>query len=248
MSIGDWLERNVMSKPAREMLDMVLGGTYTSTSAEVSLLWMLLQMSSAGGPTFVISGKGGSQDARPVGGMGAIYRPMVAALGDALHLSRPVRTIIQDTDGVTVQSDGFSVRAYRAIVAIPMAIADSIGYEPALPADRAFLNQRMPSGAVIKTSLIYDKPFWRADGLSGQSAAPGTAATLTIDACTDTGSPGIMCAITEGPAARRLTDLSESDRRAAIIGELIDRFGELARTPTEYHEQNWSLERYSGAG
>ena len=57
-----------------------------------------------------------------------------------------------------------------------------------------------------------------------------------------------MCAITEGPAARRLTDLSESDRRSVIIGELIDRFGEKALTPVEYHEQNWSLERYSGGG
>ncbi|MGV7921514.1 monoamine oxidase, partial [Mycobacterium kansasii] len=41
MSIGDWLERNVLSRPAREMLDMVLGGTYTSTASEVSFLWML---------------------------------------------------------------------------------------------------------------------------------------------------------------------------------------------------------------
>ncbi len=248
MSIGDWLERNVLSKPAREMLDMVLGGTYTSTSSEVSFLWMLLQMSSASGPTFVISAKGGSQDARPVGGMGAIYRPMVSELGDALHLSRPVRTIIQDVDGVTVQSDGFSVRAHRAIVAIPMAIASSIVYEPALPVDRAFLHQRMPSGAVIKTSVIYDEPFWRADGLCGQSAAPGAPVTLTIDACTDTGNPGIMCAIIEGPAARRLTQLGESERKAVILGELVDRFGEKASAPMEYHEQNWTVDRYSGGG
>jgi monoamine oxidase len=163
-------------------------------------------------------------------------------------LSRPVRTIIQDVDGVTVQSDGFAVRAHRAIVAIPMAIASSIVYEPALPVDRAFLHQRMPSGAVIKTSVIYDEPFWRADGLSGQSAAPGTPATLTIDACTDTGNPGIMCAITEGPAARRLTDLGESERKALIIGELVSRFGQKASAPVEYHEQNWTLERYSGGG
>lgn len=248
MSVGDWLERNVPSKPAREMLDMVLAGTYTSSAAEVSLLWMLLQMSSGGGPTFVISGKGGAQDARPVGGMGAIYRPMVAELGDALHLSRPVRTIIQDVDGVTVQSDGFAVRAHRVIVAIPMAIAASIGYEPALPVDRAMLNQRMPSGAVVKTSVIYDEPFWRADGLSGQSAAPGTPATLTIDACTDIGSPGILCAITEGPAARRLTDLDEEQRKATIIGELVHRFGEKASAPVEFHEQNWTLDRHSGGG
>ncbi|KAA1249238.1 FAD-dependent oxidoreductase [Mycobacterium simiae] len=247
-SIAEWLETNVMSKPAREMLDMALAGPYTSAPSEVSTLWMLLQMASGGGPTFVISGKGGAQDARPVGGMGAIYRPIAAELRDTLHLNQPVRRITQDADGVTIDSHNLAIRADRVVVSIPMAIASSISYEPMLPVDRSFLHQRMPGGAVIKTSVVYDEPFWRADGLSGQSAAPGTAATLTIDACTDTGNPGIMCAITEGPAARRLTRLDPAERKAAIIGELVERFGDKAKSVVEYHEQNWTTDRYSGGG
>ncbi len=248
ISLAEWLDKNTLSRPAREMLDMALAGPYTSAASEVSMLWVLLQMGSAGGPNFVISGKGGAQDARPVGGMGAIYGPMAAELGDALHLSQPVKQITQDAEGVTVRADDVTVRARRAIVAIPLAIASSIVYEPMLPVDRAFLHQRMPSGAIFKTSVIYDEPFWRADGLSGQSASPGSLATLTIDACTDTGSPGVMCVITEGIAARRLGRLNEAERKAAIIGELVDRFGNRARTPLEYHEQNWTTERYSGGG
>jgi monoamine oxidase len=248
ISLGEWIEKNTMSKAAREMLDMALSGVYTSAGSETSLLWALQQMGSGGGPTFVISGEGGAQDARPVGGMGAIYRSIVAELGGALHLSRPVRQIAQDADGVTVTADGLTVRARRAIVAIPLAIASSIVYEPLLPVDRALLHQRMPGGSVIKISIIYDEPFWRADGLCGQSAAPGTPATLTIDACTNTADPGIMCVITEGPAARRLTKMDEADRKAVIIGELIDRFGGKANAPLEFHEQNWTTERYSGGG
>ncbi|MCV7443569.1 FAD-dependent oxidoreductase [Mycobacterium paraense] len=248
ISLGEWIENNTMSKAAREMLDMAIAGVYTSAGSETSLLWALTQMGSGGGPTFVISGKGGAQDARPVGGMGAVYRSIAAELGDALHLSRPVRQITQDGDGVTVAADGLTVRARRAIVAIPLAIASSIVYEPMLPVDRAFLHQRMPGGAVIKISIIYDEPFWRADGLCGQSAAPGSPATLTIDACTNTADPGIMCVITEGPAARRLTRMDEADRKAAVIGELVDRFGAKANAPLEFHEQNWTTERYSGGG
>jgi monoamine oxidase len=248
ISLAEWLDRNTMSKAAREMLDMALAGAYTSAASEISMLWVLLQMGSAGGPNFVISGKGGSQDARPVGGMGAVYGPMAAELGDALHLSQPVREINQDAEGVTVRSDGLTVRADRVVVAIPLAIASSIVYDPMLPVDRALLHQRMPGGAIFKTSVIYDEAFWRADGLSGQTAAPNSLATLTIDACTDTGNPGIMCAISEGTAARRLQRLSEAERRAAIIGELVDRFGDKARTPLEYHEQNWTTDRYSGGG
>jgi monoamine oxidase len=248
ISLAEWIDKNTMSKPAREMLDMALAGPYTSAASEVSVLWMLLQMASAGGPTFVISGKGGSQDARPVGGMGAIYRPMAAALGDGLHLSQPVRQITQDADGVTVRANDLMVRARRVIVAIPLAIASSITYEPMVPVDRAFLHQRMPGGAVFKISVVYDEPFWRADGLSGQSAAPGSLVTLTIDACTDTGDPGVMCVITEGIEARRLGQLDEAERKAAVIAELVDRFGSKASAPLEFHEQNWTTERYSGGG
>jgi len=248
ISVGEWIEANTMSRPAREMLDMALAGTYTSAGSETSLLWLLLQMGSGGGPMFVISGKGGAQDARPVGGMGAIYGPIAAELGDALHLSQPVRKITQDADGVTVSADDVTVRARRVIVAIPLAVATSIAYEPTLPVDRALLHQRMPSGAVIKISIVYDEPFWRADGLSGQSTSPGSPATLTIDACTDTGNPGIMCVITEGPAARRLTKLDEAERKAVVIRELVDRFGSKANAHLEFHEQNWTLERYSGGG
>ncbi|WP_118915580.1 flavin monoamine oxidase family protein [Mycobacterium shigaense] len=249
ISVGAWIHRHTASGQAREMLDMALGGTYTSDASETSLLWLLTQMgSSGGGATFVISGKGGAQDARPVGGMGALHRPMVAELGDALHLSQPVRQIAQDADGATVRAADLTVRARRVIVAIPLAIATSIDYEPALPLDRALLHQRVPSGAVIKTSICYDEPFWRGDGLSGQSSSPGSPATLTIDACTDTADPGIMCVITEGPAARKLTYLDEAEQKSILINEVVDRFGSKAKEPREFHLQNWSTERYSGGG
>ncbi|CPR09230.1 amine oxidase [Mycobacterium bohemicum DSM 44277] len=248
ISLAEWLDKNTMSRAAREMLEMAIAGAYTSAASEVSMLWVLTQMGSAGGPTFVISGEGGAQDARPVGGMGAIYGPIAAELGDALHLSQPVRQIDHDGAGVTVRADDMTVRARRVIVAIPMAIASSILYEPMLPVDRAFLNQRMPSGAVMKISIVYDEPFWRAAGFSGQSAAPGSPASLTIDACTNTADPGIMCVITEGPAARRLGSLDPAERKAIVIGELVDRFGDKANAHREFHEQNWTVERYSGGG
>lgn len=248
ISLDEWLHRNILSAQAREMLDMAIGGLYTSASSEVSLLWALHQMGSAGGPSFVIASKDGSQDARVHGGMGAIHAPMVAELGDALHLSHPVQRIAHDDDGVTVHADGMTVRAQRAIVAVPLAVAGQIAYEPTLPVDRSYLHHRMPSGAVFKISVVYDNAFWRADGLCGQSAAPGSPATLTIDACTDTGTPGIMCVITEGRAARSLSRLDDAERRSVVIGELVDRFGSKAANPVSYHEQNWTLDRYSGGG
>jgi monoamine oxidase len=248
MTLAQWLDRNVISKAAHVLLDTAVAGCYTSAASEVSMLFVLYQMASGGGPGFVLGGKGASQDARVVGGMGAIYQPMAAELGDAIQLSQPVRDITQDPDGVTVRSDRGSIRARRVIVAVPLAIASQIIYEPMLPTDRAFLQQRMPSGAIVKISIVYDEPFWRADGLSGQSAAPGTLASVTIDACSDSGTPGILCVIIEGPTAREYDRMDEAERRQAVLDTLVNRFGAKAGKPVDYVEQNWSREPYSGGG
>ncbi|MFC7446898.1 flavin monoamine oxidase family protein [Rhodococcus daqingensis] len=248
ISLAKWLGDNVMSRPARELLETAIAGCYTSAASEVSLLFVLYQMASGGGPGFVLGVKGAAQDERPVGGMGAVYRPMAAEIGDDLHLGQPVRGISQDGNGVTVRSEGMAVRARRAIVAVPLAIASQIHYEPMLPVDRSFLHQRMPSGAILKIAAVYEEPFWREDGLSGQSAAPGSPATITIDAGTDAATPGVLCVIVEGPIARELGRLGEAERRKAVLGELAGRFGERAGSPVDYIEQNWSVERYSGGG
>ncbi|ETW22808.1 flavin monoamine oxidase family protein [Mycobacterium gastri] len=248
MTLAQWLRNYVMSKAAHDLLETAIAGTYTSDASEVSMLFVLFQMASGGGPGFVLGGEGGSQDSRPAGGMGAIYRPMAAELDDAITLSRPVRSISQDSDGVTVQADGLTVRAGRAIVAVPLAIASQIVYEPMLPTDRSFLHQRMPSGAIVKISIVYDEPFWRVGGLSGQSAAPGSLATVTIDGCPDTGTPGVLVVVIEGPTARQYERLDEAGRRQAVLDALVDRFGAKAGRPVDYVEQNWSRERYSGGG
>ncbi len=248
ITVAQWLDHHVRSLAARDLLETAIGGTYTSDTSEVSLLFALHQMASGGGPQFVFGVEGGSQDSRIVGGMAAVYGPMAAEIGDALHLSQPVRRIEQDDDGVTVRSDDMAVTARRAIVAVPIAIGSQILYEPMLPVDRSLLHQRMPSGAIYKINIVYDEPFWRADGLSGQSAAPGTPAPVTIDACTDTGTPGVLCVIVEGPTAREMCALDAAKRRVLILGELAQRFGARARSPVDFVEQNWTTERYSGGG
>jgi monoamine oxidase len=238
ISLAKWLSNHTLSKPAHALLETAISGCYTSAATEVSMLFVLYQLASGGGPGFVLGTKDASQDSRVVGGMGAIYTPIAEEIGESLHLSQPVRRIEQDADGVTVRSDQTTVRARRAVVAVPIAIASQILYEPMLSVDRSFLHQRMPSGAIFKINIVYDEPFWRNDGLSGQSAAPGSPATITIDASTDAPRPGVLCVITEGPIARQLCELDEAARRQAILKELVGRFGSKAGAPVAYIEQN----------
>ena len=233
----EWLEKNLKSKQAHEMLETALARAYTTAASETSLLWMLLQQGWAGSdtiggaPPLSFPARAESQDARPVGGMGAVYRPIVAELADAVHLSRPVRTIAQDDDGVTVGADGLTVRVRRAIVTIPLAIANTISYEPMLPVDR-FDAASTDAGRRDHQDLhlLRRAVLARRRAVRPVGPARKPQATLTIDACTDTGKPGIMCVITEGRAARRTWDAwMRPSAKQTIMRELVDRFGQQGR-------------------
>ncbi|OYN75219.1 flavin monoamine oxidase family protein [Mycolicibacterium sphagni] len=248
ITYAEWLADRTLSKPAHTLLEAAIAGLYTSAASETSMLFVLRQLASGGGPSFVLGVKDGSQDSRIVGGMGAVSGAIAAELGDSLQLNTPVRRIVHDDDGVTVEADNTTVHASRVIVAVPIAIASQILFEPMLPVDRSFLHQRMPSGAVVKINIVYDEPFWRNDGLTGQTFAPGTLATLTIDASTDQPRPGVMCVITEGAEARRYSTMDADERTKEVLANLVDRFGEKAATPVAFLDQDWSVERYSGGG
>ena len=71
---------------------------------------------------------------------------------------------------------------------------------------------------------------------------------MTIDACTDNGTSGVLCVIIEGPPAREMSALDAAKRRGLILDELAKRFGGKARSPVDFIEQNWTTERYSGGG
>ena len=73
---------------------------------------------------------------------------------------------------MTVHADGDGARGRRAIVAVRAARSRrAIAYDPPLPGYRDQLTQRMPLGTVAKCMAIYDEPFWRAEGLSGQGTS-----------------------------------------------------------------------------
>ena len=248
-TFGTWARRNTISRGARALLALGAEAVFAAEPGDLSLLHVLYYTHSAGSFQSLIATTGGAQQDRFVGGSALIAERLAGRLGAAtLKLGVPVSKI-EVTGGKVIASTSVGqFDGRRVIVTAPPLLAGRIEYEPPLPSRREQLTQRVPMGSVIKCQAIYDEPFWRADGLCGQSAAPGTPATLTIDACTDTGIPGIMCVITEGPAARQLSRLDEDERKAAVVGELVDRFGAKANSPRGYHEQNWTVERYSGGG
>ena len=71
-------------------------------------------------------------------------------------------------------------------------------------------------GTVIKCMAIYDRPFWRDQGLNGMATSNTGPVQLTFDNSPPDGKPGVLLGFIEGQAARDLADASADERRAAV--------------------------------
>jgi len=161
-------------------------------------------------------------------------------------LGSPVRRIRFSDGRVTAEADSGEYAGRRIIVSAPPVLAGRISYDPPLPHWRDQLTQRTPMGSVIKCQALYEEPFWRAEGLSGQATGDGEGARIVFDNSPADGSPGVLLGFLEGDEARRLGRRSPAERRQAVLDSFVRYFGPQAATPSGYVELDWQQEQWSG--
>ena len=211
----------------------------------MSLLDLVFLIRSAGGLTPLMTVEGGYQQDQFVGGAQSMADAMASDLGDDLRLGTPVLAIRHDAESVEIAGRDLTVTARHAIVTIPPSLVAGVRFAPALPADRALLFHAMPAGTEVKAVAVYDEPFWRADGLSGASAAMDALFEVTLDTSPPSGETGVMACYSAGPKARQLAAMSAERRRAVVVDTLRTRFGPRAAAPLEVVDHNWAEEEWS---
>ena len=102
----------------------------------------------------------------------------------------------------------------------------------------------MPLGAYIKTEAIYDRPFWRDDGLTGQAASTEGPVRNTIEGSPPSG-PGILVGFIGGDDARIWGQRSAQERQEAVLQSFAKFFGPKALQPRDYLDINWAEEPFS---
>ena len=241
-----WMRRNLATKAGRMLLGLGIEAVWAAQPEDMSLLHVLFYIHSAGSLELLFDTEGGAQQDRFVGGSQRISILMAQELGgENVLLDAPVRKIERADHGVTVTADTATVRARRAIVALAPTLAGRIAYDPALPGFRDQLTQRMPLGTVAKCMAIYDEPFWRAEGLSGQATSDAGPVRLTFDNSPPDGSPGVLLGFLEGRQARQLGRLRADERRTAVVDCFARLFGPRAARPQRYVERLWADEEWS---
>ena len=246
-TFGTWARRNTISRGACTLLALAAEAVFAAEPGDLSLLHVLFYTHSAGSFQNLIGTTGGAQQDRFVGGSALIAQRMADQLGAAtVRLRAAVSRISVTGDKVTATTAAGQFDGKQIIVTAPPQLAGRIEYEPALPRSREQLTQRAPMGSVIKCQVIYDEPFWRAEGLSGQATGDGEGSRVVFDNSPPDGSPGVLLAFLEGDEARRLGRDSVQARRAAVLGSLVRYFGAKAASPSGFLELDWQEERWTG--
>ncbi len=245
-TVATWVRRNTRTEAARSLFELATEAVWAAEPADVSLLHLLFYTRSGSGFNSLVGTGGGAQQDRFHGGSQRLALSMAEQLGaERLRLGAPVRIIEHGEGGVTVHADGVVVAARRVIVAIPPTLAGRIAYDPPLPALRDQLTQRMPQGTVIKTMAIYERPFWREQGLSGQAASDTGPARVVFDNSPPDGDPGVLLGFLEGRLARQWGARSADERREAILAGHARLFGERAARPQRFVERVWAEEEWT---
>ena len=245
ISTSEWLGALDIHPTAIAQLESWLMTLFTADLCEVSLLNTLFLIRSAGNLRTLLATQGGYQQDHVDTGTHSIATAIADELGDIVRRGVRVYGVAQTEQGVRVMAGGLTVTCKRAVIAIPLPLAGNLTYDPPLPLEREFLQQRALGGLVCKVVAVYEQPFWRETGLSGESFSFSDDIVLTMDTSPADGRVGVIMSFIIGPAANRFGGLAPAERRRRVLDALVERFGPLANEPVEVHERDWGREEFS---
>ena len=248
-TVQSYLEANVVDTDARKRLALSVQGVWTVEPRDLSLFHFLFYVASAGGYEQLMETEGCAQERRLEGGAQSVALAIAGHLAQRVSLDVPVRRIAQDDDGIRVETKHGTVAASHVIVtASPGAVVD-IAFTPPLPVTRQRWMDRSVMGDVAKVHVIYDTPFWRKHGLSGQATVYGARDVgVVFDNSPADGSSGVLVAFIYADRLRRWSARPADERRTEVLSTLETLFGARAANPRHYTEKNWPEDVWARGG
>ena len=240
-----WLRRELADDTARDLMRSWLsGGFMTKPAHTFSLLQGLWVVAGAGGMYELFAAEQ-CLAYRVVGGSQLTPLRLAERLGDRVVLGAPVREIRWSPESVEVDAGSIRARARAAIVAVAPNLTGAIRFDPALPPWRLRLEQAVSQGSITKVLAVYEQPFWRADGLSGEGFAPYGLVREIYDNTPPSASVGVLCTFLAGEVAEDAGRMSPDARRSAVLEGLASYVGPHALRAIDYIETDWCAEEWT---
>ena len=180
------------------------------------------------------------------GGLARLTDTLAASLPvDTVRYGAEVEHLRRKTDGVDVATtEGRTFHAKRVSLALPPRLAADLTFSPPLSIDAVQQLRGIPTwmAGQAKAVAVYETPFWRTHGLSGDAMSRRGPMVEIHDASVADGGPYALFGFIGVPARGR------SDRRlveAGVLKQLADLFGPEARNPVAVHFKDWATDTFT---
>ena len=245
-SLAAWRDAQLHTQRSRDLFDVSVRTVLGVEPAEVSALWFLFYMRS--GENFLSHTEidGGSQESRLVDGAGAYAQHLAKNLAADIVLDAPVRRITQHADHVVVTSDQGEHRARFVALCVPPSLLPKVTFDPAPEPARARLWGRMPMGATVKVTAVYETAFWRAQGVAGELVSDEGPVSYVVDSTSHDGKVASLLCFVVGRHARTWSMTPKDERLNQVRAQLGKWFGEPGARPRAMVEKDWAEDPWTG--
>lgn len=243
-SLREFVEEVSWSKKTRDVTDHILARDLCVRTDSVSVYELIEQVATLGGTENAFA----AEQYIVTNGAGQFADYLAAQLRHPVVLGETVSAVRQAEDRVVVYGNSRTYTAKRVVVAIPPQLLPTISFEPALPQQRAAVFKGFVNGVVIKTSAVFEEPWWRARGLSGWMSGRGQPFPVVADSSPHETKFGILTALTSTEDTVPLRGLSEPGRCQAFLSWLERIVGGPIPEPIATYSIDWNEEPLSRGG
>lgn len=161
------------------------------------------------------------------------------------QLSTKVIKITKEEDHITATlSDDRTMSANQVVLALPPRIAATIDFFPTLPSDALLSMQNVPTwmAGQAKAVAVYDTPFWRGAGLSGDAMSRIGPMVEVHDASPAAGGPFALFGFIGVPPEVRQ---NEERLRQQLLTQFTRIFGQAAAQPVSLIVKDWAFDQFT---
>jgi monoamine oxidase len=185
------------------------------------------------------------------GGVGALTQRLAAEIStEDLRLRHALKSLQLQADGVRAEvlgPDGeLEIVAKQVALAIPPRVAGALPFAPALPDATQQLLVSTPTWMAghAKFFALYEKPFWREQGLCGTAMSQRGPMAEIHDASSPTGDGYSLFGFV-GFDAQTRAQLGDSELIERATEQLAVIYGEQARAYSDVFIKDWSTEVFT---
>ncbi|MBG0850508.1 FAD-dependent oxidoreductase [Streptomyces spinoverrucosus] len=243
VSVGDWLRAEGASPGVVRLWEIgqlaLASGSYERTS----LLSALRKHAAVPGDP----GAGASEHydyddwegLRVAEGSATVALRMAAALDGRIRLGEPVRAVDVRPGGCAVLlANGETLRADAVVSALPVGPLRSVRVT-GVSAERLASLHRQRQAVAAKFVAAYDKPFWRASGLSGLSECEGVLGSTWPQ------NEGVLSALVPPERYGALLGMPAGLREGELLGEVARLYGDEAHDPVRCWTRLWGTDPWT---